>query len=229
MLLKCLSTLGGTAAPHSVRDFTAVGTITYFWAGKTVSGPVIIKGKEFNHFSLEADLPEGKRTIVLNQGEGRVTEPNGQTTKLPFHSAVTSAVPILPQLLLASILKDSSSEIGLVDSTSLNGNVVFQVRVQPGLGPAKKNAKDLFTKTVFLDSTDSKIVKISDTTHPVETFLRSLNHEFDFDDYQSFEGVLVPTLIRETIDHDIVSEIRLKSISFNSGLADQAFSMQQGL
>src|SRR5690242_5739911 len=62
VLTQAVAAAGGTDAIASIQDFTASGTITYFWAGQGVHGPVTLRGVGTQQFRLDANLPEGTRS-----------------------------------------------------------------------------------------------------------------------------------------------------------------------
>ena len=63
--------------------------------------------------------------------------------------------------------------------------------------------------------------------HPQETLTESFPHEMEFGNYSVFEGVRVPTLIREKLIGQTTWEVRISSVTFNSGLTDADFDLQQ--
>ena len=56
MLTQALNAAGGTSAVSMIQDFTGTGTITYFWAGQEVSGPVTVRGLgTMKHLGLDLE------------------------------------------------------------------------------------------------------------------------------------------------------------------------------
>src|ERR1700694_1891739 len=66
ILSQALSAAGGVASIAGLRDVTATGTITYFWADQQVPGSVTLKGRGLAQFRLDAILAAGPRSFVVN-------------------------------------------------------------------------------------------------------------------------------------------------------------------
>ncbi len=61
VLTQAVSAAGKSAL--SVEDFTATGSITYYWAGEEVKGSAVIRGKGAEQFSMEV-LPAYGNALV---------------------------------------------------------------------------------------------------------------------------------------------------------------------
>ena len=219
---------GGMAALSGIQDFTASGTITYFWGGKEVSGPVTIKGRGSEQFHLEAQLPGGMHSITLSHGVGSRTETNGRTTEIPYHNAIKGAVPILPQLVVANTLAQKTSSVFYVGIEQSDGKSVHHARIEPhDWVPGKEDTvmSRLLTKEVFIDKKTNQVSRISDKTHPMQDFTRELNRDYEYENYVMMDSLLVPTLIREKIAGSRISEIHITSIVTNTGVSDADFSI----
>lgn len=135
ILAQSLNAVGGAQGLGSVRDFVATGTIAYFWAGEPVQGSATVRARGFDQFRLDANLPEGTRSFVVNRGVGALKGTDGIVTQVPYHNTVNLGTLTFPYLNILAALDDSlttASYVGLVD---LNGRQVYQVRVQRHFSP----------------------------------------------------------------------------------------------
>jgi hypothetical protein len=226
----CLNSRNSTAS--QIRDFTASGTITYFWAGKEVTGPVTIKARGLDQFHLQADLPDGTRSFTVSHGKGSLTEFDGKISEVPFHNAIKAGTPVIPQLVVAAVLADNSSNIVYDALTEISGQQAHKIRIQQMVPKVVTSADPdgrfgkLLSKEILVDQNTHRIVKISDKTHPIESFKNEMDREFTFENYVSMEAIEVPTLIRERIGGTTISEIQIAKVTFNSGLSDSDFSVE---
>jgi len=63
ILTQCLNAGGGAQTLAAIQDFTALGAITYSWAGQQVEGSVIVRGRGPGQFRLDAALPGGRPVV----------------------------------------------------------------------------------------------------------------------------------------------------------------------
>ena len=87
VLARVVNAAGGAQALATVHDLTESGEITFHW-GEGVKGSVTIQTLVGNHFRMEADLPEGKRTWAVKAGSGSVKEPEGKVRALSYDNAI---------------------------------------------------------------------------------------------------------------------------------------------
>jgi hypothetical protein len=229
ILTQALNAAGGTFGLSSIQDFTATGTITYFWAGDQVQGPATIRARGFYQFRLDAGLPAGMRTEVINRGAGQLKESDGKLTSLPMHMTVNLGIVNVPYLSLAAALGDpltTTLYVGLVD---LAGRPAHQIRTQRHFASGADPQGVVSSLTVtdyFVDTGTNLLLKVSDMTHPEETLTRSYPHDMEFENYTQTNGANIPMLVREKIDGQTVWELHLNAVAFNGGLTDLDFAIQ---
>ena len=230
VLTQAIGAAGGVAAVGSIRDFTASGTITYFWAGQQVQAPATVRGRGFDQFRLDAAMPEGTRSWAVSHGQGVLREPGGRITQIPYHNAINLGSLTFPYIKVSTILGDSMvalSDLGVVAAD--DGGQLRQVRMQRVFGSQADPDGTLSKLTITdycLDATTKLLMRVVDSTHPVETFSRSFKHELDFENYSNQNGLAIPMLIREKIEGQATWELQLNSVAFNTGLTDSDFVIQ---
>jgi len=111
VLTQSLTAAGGVQAVGSLHDFEGAGTITYFLAGQQISGPATVRSRGSDQFRLDAELPQGARSVVVDRGHTKLSEVQG--THLDIPSIAVSAIGLLtnPYPGIATALNDPRSRI----------------------------------------------------------------------------------------------------------------------
>jgi hypothetical protein len=224
LLRGCVSSL--PPSQRALNSYIASGTITYFWAGKQVSGSVTIKAQGLDQFYMESKLPMGTRRIAVNRGEGALIETDGSKTKIPYHNAINEAVPLVPQAIAEQMLPEGYSEITYIGQAGVNGRQTQRVQIHPTkVQPRGAGAiiSRLLEKEIFIDAETNRIVRVSDKTHPLDGFSQEIDREFDYDNYTRIHDVDIPMLVREKIAGSTVFEIRVTTVSFSDAFPDADF------
>lgn len=230
MLSQALNAIGGATALSAIQDFTATGTITYYWAGQQVQGSATVRGRGIDQFRLDANLNAGIRSYSVSHGTGALKDTDGTVTKIPYHNTLSAGILTFPFPAILARLNDPLTvvtDIGVVTTDS--GTQLHQVRVQRQFSSQADpdgSLSKLCITDYFLDPKTGLLVKAIDTTHPVQTMTEGYPHEIDFENYAAINGLGVPMLIREKVGGQTIWELALTSISFNGGLTDLVFSLQ---
>jgi hypothetical protein len=220
----------GPNSPSTYLDFTATGTITYFWGGEKVQGDAILRGRGYDQFRLDAKLTAGTRSYAVSHNVGALKDSSGKVNSIPGHNALDIGVLTFPFPTILARLNNSATtvtDMGL--ATDDTGAQLHQVRIQTVFSAQADPDGDLGKLTVmdcFVDPTTKLLAKTVDSTHPVENELVSYPREVDYVDYQILNGVNVPTTVREKVGGQTVWELHVSSISFNTGLTDSDFVLQ---
>ena len=228
-LNAAINAAGGALALSPIQDFTASGTITYFWGLEPIQGSATVKARGYDQFRLDANLPEGIRSYALSHGQGALKEPDGTLKRIPYHNTVNVGIVTFPYQCIEVRLNDPSmsiTDMGLVTSDA--GGQLHRIHAQPHYPSWQDNGtlSKLLAMDYFLDPVTSLVSKTIDATHPDQTLTKSFPHATDFENYAVVNGVKVPMLVRETIDGQTTWELRLSNISFNTGLSDADFTLQ---
>lgn len=227
LLQQVLLGAGGATALSKIQDYTAVGTITYFWAGEEVSGTVTVRGRGPNQFRLDANLPAGTRSWTLSNGTGALRETDGKLTSIPYQTLVSLNGLTLPFVSILAALQDSSTTVaylGLVDVGA--GVKAHQIQIQPNLySPSDDSGKltSLGRKDFFVDPVTFRLLLLQDTAYPTSGYLQEYWHRVQFSDYRQVAGMILPFSITEEISGQRTWTIHLDTINVNSGLADADF------
>lgn len=209
-----------------VYDFTATGTITYFWAGEEVSGPATVRGRTGGQFRLDAMLPSGTRFLSISRGIGSIREPGAEARPLPLHITMNMGVETFPYLDLSTTVNDPQTVVIDLGLTELQGGPAQQVRVRRAYSQGEDpdgTLTRLSTKDYFIEPVSGLLLKTLSMTYPMETLTEEYPREMEFENYSIFSGVKMPALIREKIIGQTTWEFRISDVTFNTGLTDLDF------
>ena len=237
VLIQSVNASGATNPLKPIQDFLATGTITYFWAGEQVQGPATVKGRAPDQFRLDANLPSspacvgcpGTRSYAVSHGTGALKEADGTLKPIPLHNTINIGVLSFPYLTIAAALNDPLTLVTYIGTATMNGRQVNQVRMQRNFSSTQDPdgmLASLCISEYFVDAQTNLVVKTRDMTHPEETLTEDLTHEIELGNYVPVSGVQVPMLIGEKIIGQIIWELRLMNVSFNTGLTDADFTVQ---
>ena len=227
LLQQVLNNSGMTAAPF--HSFTAQGTITYFWAGQPVQGSATIRARGNDQFRLDANLPDGVRSVSTSRRGGNRKTSDGKVSKIPVHNTVNGGILTLPYPAIAAYLADPDATISYVEQTDVGGTPAHLVRVtrtlseyvDPGGVLAALSRSDY-----FIDVQSWRVIRIEDSIHSVQSMAESYPHAIEFEEYYAASGIVVPALVRETVGGQTTWEFRLSDIRFNPALRDEDFSLE---
>ena len=227
VLTQAIAVGGGQESLSSVQDFTETGTITYYSAGQ-ISGDVTVKGHGLHQFKIEADLPNGKRTTIVNGAGGLLKEADGRSIPIYGQGAADLGSLTFPYLPLIESMKDQSVSIIYKGLVIHNGISAYDVRFQkvytkhqdPQGTRGEREARDFYIEAkTLLISAISDQVHFGAGPHDDAVSLETL-----YSNYQSENGINIPLTIMQTIRGAPGLTITLSQVTFNSGLGESDFT-----
>jgi hypothetical protein len=168
ILTQVIAASGGSVALSSVQDFTASGSITYYWAGSEVKAPATLRGRGPQECRLDASLPEGTKSWIVSYGQGSVQEPSGEKTSIPFSNSWNLGSLSTPLMALQAALNDSSVSVLQVGQQALGSKQVYDLRLQKSFASADDPTGQLSkwgAKDFLIDPTTFAIVATQDTQY----------------------------------------------------------------
>jgi outer membrane lipoprotein-sorting protein len=228
VISKALNAAGGVSALAAIQDFTGSGTVTYNWGDSPIQGNVTVKGRGLAQFRVDATLPEGMHSWVMNNGSALEKHHDGTVTSLPFPLTLRPANSTFPFSRLLTALQDTSWSISSVRTVEHGGQQGYDIGLQKMYtdGSDPSGFKSRATKTDFIiDINTFLVLSIQDKAYRKDGSPGDAPHEMQFSNYQSFNGVLVPSSITELISGQQTSTIELSQFTFNSGLGDSDFEL----
>jgi hypothetical protein len=227
VLARVIDAAGGAQALDHVRDLTQSGEITFHW-GDGVKGPVTVQTLGANHFRMEADLPEGKRVWLVNDGSGTRKEADRTPVPLSNDNAVNLANLTFPITAVAAALADNKTDVSLVGIEKKDGRSIYRVRLKGRLGLIKNSVPSpTIVKDLIVDALNFRILSVED--RPFQTYEAGGKRSdkptrvIEFDDLRTVDGVLVPFSIGTKLLGQPLLSIHLSSVVFNNNLGTKDF------
>jgi hypothetical protein len=227
VLARVVNAAGGAQALATVHDLTESGEITFHW-GEGVKGSVTIQTLGGNHFRMEADLPEGMRTWVVNDGNGTKREADQKALPLSSENAVNLGNLTFPIAQIAAVLGDAKADVSLVGVETRDGRSIYRLRVKGQLGLSSEPIPVLpVVKDLLVDALNFSILSVED--RPFQTYepggkpSDKPSREIEFGDFRTVNGVLVPFSISTKLMGQRTLSIQLTSVAFNGNLTPDNF------
>lgn len=233
VLNQVIAAAGGAQTISSVSDYTATGNITYY-PGDQVQGTVTIRALGALEFRMDAVLPTGTRSWVIDQGIVSTKLENGKITamQVPTNVASSDAFPYKTPLFptsrafpvrpLASVLANQAWGLSYKGLTQIDGHQVHDILLQsdtPSISP-KVFTPPIRTREIFVDASTFQIVMMRDSL-PKNAF-----EEMHFSNYQAVNGQLIPFVILDKVAGEQIWVVQLNQVTLNTGLQESAFSLQ---
>jgi hypothetical protein len=226
LLTQALNAAGGSTAVESVRDFSGTGNITYFWAGKEVSGSVTVRGVGTSLFRLDAQLPEGPRFWIGTDIQGTIQDSDGKSKPIQYSNSLNLGGLTFPYAQMAVALNTSTCSISTTGTSTVNGQQVTLIRVQQSFSPKEDPTGEearLHTKNYAIDPQTFALLETQDTMFSDDGRMRPITHEVIFSNFAIVSGLKVPLSIVEKLGGQKTWSLQLNSVTFNNGLDASIF------
>jgi hypothetical protein len=224
VLQQAVAVGGGSTLLGSIQDFTATGSITYLWIGNQVQGTATIRALATTSFRVDANLPQGTRSLVASYGSGTVRNTDGSLVTIPSNNTVNLGALTFPLLKVAAALNNTSLSIQYLSLTNLSGHQVHVIHVQQGPPSSTDIISHLSATDFLIDATTYQILLVRDAIHP-SGVTQDILHEIEFSDFRPTSGCLVPFSITERVGGQQTWTVHLSAISFNTSLTDADFQL----
>lgn len=242
ILSRVAQAAGGGQALASIRDITESGEITFYW-GENVKGPVTIRTLGGNHFRMEADLPQGKSTLIVKDGVGSKTE-SEKTIPISRENAINLGNLTYPVGLVAAALADSATDVSFVGIEKREGRSVYRLRIKGQLGlVSEARMGGPVVKDLLINALDFDIVSVEDRPFPVPNTSAPSNsssrqnsekkisappsREIEFSDFRVIRGVRVPFSVSTKLMGQQMLSLQLREVTFNNNLSASDFQVQK--
>ena len=172
---------------------------------------------------MDADLPDGRRTTVVNGTGGALIQEDGSFRSISGQSAADIGSIVFPFSPLIAAIQDTSISVVYGGIVNRNGAPAYDVRVQknyPVEQDPQGNRGMRETRDFYIDPNSFLVVAIDD-----QIFVdnQGIPHEVLYSNYQAEGGVKVPLTITETVRDVTGVTLQLAQVTFNSGLSDSDF------
>lgn len=196
--------------------------------GDPPEGTVTISTKGSDRLRWDGSKNGQINTEVINRGRPARSAPNGWRSG-PSANSINRRADHLPGLLLTYELAREDLSVTYVGLEDVEGQKAHRVRVArvSNLGnPADEQLTKNSELDLFVDAQTSLVVKISYVHWSETDWRRGLPMEIFYGDYRKVGVVLVPFYQRRVLNGTPISEMRLTSAAFNTGLSDAFFEVR---
>jgi hypothetical protein len=177
-------------------------------------------------------MPKGINARIANKGTAVIVRPDGTIRRLLANNTFAERLNHIPLFSLLSEYANPDISVSFAGTTQVSGQITDIVSLS--LIPAAVNSSDarLFdsmTRTLFfVDQSTNMVDKIQSTNFSENDPNCKQTVEVYFDQYQAIAGIWVPLHQQIYEDGKLDSEIWLKSVNVNVGLADGEFAIPAG-
>jgi outer membrane lipoprotein-sorting protein len=222
VLNQSFAVAGGEAAYSAIADYTATGNITYF-GELNAQGTATISGRSPSELHIDASLPSGTRSFVINGAQTTTSDATRILSKRSIQAPMMTGNYLLPYRELAAIFNNPQFSLAYHGIVQIDGHSLHNIQAQRLL-PGQKDPSGLIqtyhTIDFYIDSSTLLLYMTADVL-PRRATPRTIRYS----NYQAMNGVLVPFSIVETVEDAQTSLISLSQITFNVGLQDSTFDL----
>jgi hypothetical protein len=223
VLTRCVAAVGGSQAINSIKDFTAKGTITHFWAGEEIKGPATLRGRGVDQFRLDSDLPSGPRSLVIKNGAASLRS-RGKEIGAPYQNSLDSGAMGYPLSITLAALSDPQISASAVEQVKMNDRDVLLIHTQRNVTGSDGRPDEFLSrrtaKEVLIDASTYIPIAVRSKVYPPRGFSGEFVQEIQFDDFRAVNGVLIPFVLIEMISGQKTWTFHADSVALNTGLSE---------
>jgi hypothetical protein len=222
VLQNSVSAMGGSSSWQAVQDWTIAGTVSSNGSGQPASNfSWIGAGMEFR---LEVDTSSTTNVFLSGHGSpARIS--NGVVSSLNYFVARANPPLYLPGVRLMQELNYQKLTIRYVGAATAQGRAAIQIHVSDdsdSLGSLVTPHDWYFDASSFLP------LQVHLRLPPNENAANYMNGTFDFWQFQTVNGMLVPSQLSLSKGNLPTTSIVIGSVTFNSGIPQSEFDPPQG-
>jgi hypothetical protein len=215
---------------NTISDVTLSGTANWTVGSDQDSGQVSLLAKGFGESRIDINLSTGTRREVRNANgdpnEGNWTGPDGTVHAIALHNCFTDASWFFPALGTLGVAGGNPnvvlSYVGLenLGQTSLQHVRAYTYDAQ------LPDAQQLSAINFYLDSQTLLPSIVTFNEHPDDDQTVNIAVQIIFSDYRTSNGAAIPFHVQRYVNNNLVLDIELTSVSLNSGVSDNQFTVQ---
>jgi hypothetical protein len=218
--------VAATTGRATINDVTLTGSVT--WNGSD-TGTATLNALGASESRMDLALTSGTRTEIRDAQtgiqQGQWVGPNNSSGYFAGHNCRTDPVWFFPAL--GSLAGGPNIVLSYIRLENWNGRTVqhiqsyvYQSTQLPGPSP-----QQLSTMDFYLDATTYLPVAVTFNAHPDNDATTNLPIEIDFSNYQTANGIAVPTHIQRYQQGNLMVDVWVSGASFNTGLSLSTFTI----
>jgi hypothetical protein len=207
--------------------------LTVYQEGKTLttSFPITLKSKGFHETRVELQMPEGPNIRIMNQGKAVIRKSDGTVQALGLNNTTGERVRLIPLLSLLAEYQSANVSVAYQGTAKVSGQIASVIALSyiPHADSAQASAFSSLTRTLFyVDQGTGLVDKIQYENYEEGDSQRTHRKMEEYlTQYQIVSGIAVPFRQTSHADGKLEDDLLLKSIIFNTGLADSEFALPQ--
>lgn len=224
LLESSVNTMAGPSVP---LDSVASGTIEIVAGSQTTNGTIRIMTKGNSETLVNLSTPSLTDEMVFANGQANEIS-SGVTTTLSLERTQASQAVEFPFAFISSLLANSDVSFRFVGPENLNGQLVVHVQTSDTFSsqPQWQMLSSFSTHDIWLAASSGLPVRISCIQTDAQG-APGTAWDVYFSNYQKTQGVEFPMTITESLNGTPWATITIQTVTFNNGLADAAFPIQQ--
>ena len=209
-------------------DSTAQGTVQVVVGPDTTTGTVRILTKGTAESSIQMVTGSSTDTVVYSNNQANESVGTALNTFSLERTQVTQSAEF-PLPLIAGLVNNPDVAFQYIGLETLNGQSTNHIRATDTYAsqPPLQSLAQYSTRDIWFNTASGLPVRISCVRRDADGASPGIAVDVFFSNYQSFQGVLYPTNIQESLNGTPWATITIQTVSFNSGLSDTSFPIQQ--
>jgi len=225
ILNRVIRAVGGSQSLALIHDITEKGEIT-FHSDKVSKGPVAIQMLDGCCFRLDAELPDGKTSWLVREGQGS-EQRNNERVPMSHLRAASLENLSYPVGYAISAIEDRTVSVSFVGVENREGHSTYRIRVGAQLGSnARPTLVGPLARDLLVDALTFDVIGVEDLEYlSYQRFgaRGPVHHEVDFEDFRAIHGTRLPFRVAAKVGGQETLDIRLDEVTFNSNLQLSAF------
>ncbi len=225
ILRQSIEAMGGAMALTQVQDMTVTADIMSRRADSQTSWRMRTYAKGLAQIRWEVDGPEGTVTSFFTARRAVVKTFDG-TPRFVRGSIIEHGPVQFPVLYAAFLLTSPHVQIEMGNEAIIHGKSAYLLRiVRTNQGTEETTQVLSHTEPISLYVDKTSLLPLRLTTYITsENDLRvKIPVNLEYKNYQSAGGFLLPFEVSRQVGDLPLEEIRIRSVTFNTGLADSLF------
>lgn len=210
-------------------DSTATGNVITVAGSLTQQGSVTILTRGSAQSSIQFQMPNNPWTVVFSNGQANKVE-TAQTTVYPFELAASSQCLYFPLPFLSGILNNPDYSIQYVGQETVGSSSANHIVVQNTFNstPTYQFLSPFTLADIWIDASSALPIKIGMIRREGGGSAPRIPISVSYSNYQLVSGVRYPFAIQELYTDTLWATTTIQSVTFNTGLTDNNFSVALG-